>query len=66
MKKFEIGMGIIKELDDLGRLCIPKEMRDMFHFDKKVEVVVTEEGVLIRNSKYVLVEKSKLTELGVE
>ncbi len=50
-------VGIIKEIDNLGRLVIPKEMRDLFGFGKSVEVVVTNEGVLIRNPKYMLVEK---------
>ena len=59
MKKLEVGAGVLKELDKLGRLCIPKEMRDMFKLEKNVEVVVTTEGVLIRNPKYILVEKSK-------
>ena len=50
-------IGIIKEFDNLGRIVVPKEMRDLFGFEKRVEVVVTEEGVLIRNPKYILVEK---------
>lgn len=50
-------IGIVKEMDNLGRIVIPKEMRDMFKLDKSVEVVVTEEGVLIRNPKFVLIEK---------
>ncbi len=57
MKKLTIGFGILKELDPLGRLCIPKEMRNMFHLEKDVEVIVTEEGLLIRNPKFILVEK---------
>lgn len=58
MKKLADGMGIIKELDNLGRLVIPKEMREMFKFEKAVEVVVTTEGVLVRNPEYILVKKS--------
>ena len=50
-------IGIIKEIDNLGRLVIPKEMRDLFEFGKSVEVIVTNEGVLVRNPKYVLVER---------
>ena len=52
-------IGIIKEFDNLGRIVIPKEMRSLFGLERKVEVVVTEAGVLIRNPKYVLVEKEK-------
>lgn len=53
-------IGILKEIDNLGRLVIPKEMRDLFSFEKEVEVIVTDEGVLIRSPKYCLIEKSKL------
>ena len=35
-------IGIIKEVDNLGRLCIPKEMRQLFKLEKEVELVVTE------------------------
>ena len=49
--------GIIKEIDNLGRLVIPKEFRERFHLDKEVEILATENGVLIRNPEYVLVKK---------
>lgn len=49
-------IGVIREFDSLGRLVIPKEMRTLFNFSGKVEIVVTENGVLIRNPKYKLVE----------
>jgi len=49
-------IGIIREFDNLGRLVIPKEMRVLFNFEKEVEIVVTEEGVLLRNPRYKLVE----------
>ena len=51
------NLGILKSFDDLGRLVIPKEMRDLFGFEKTVEVVVTTEGVLLRNPQYILVKK---------
>ena len=53
-------VGILKEIDTVGRLVIPKEMRETFKLDKNVELVVTEEGVLVRNPKYKLVEKEKV------
>ena len=34
-------IGVIKEIDNLGRLVIPKEMRETFKLDKSVELVVT-------------------------
>lgn len=49
-------VGIIKEIDNLGRIVIPKEMRERLSLDKNVEVIITEEGVLIRNPEYKLVK----------
>ena len=51
-------VGIIKEIDKLGRIVIPKEFRERFGMEKEVEILVTEEGVLIRNSEYILVRKT--------
>ena len=59
-------IGIIKELDSLGRLVIPKEMRDLFGLAKEVEVIITEEGILLRNPKYQLVKKEDLKALQVK
>ena len=49
------NVGIIKEIDPLGRIVIPKEFRERLMLDKRVEVVLTERGVLIRNSEYELI-----------
>jgi bifunctional DNA-binding transcriptional regulator/antitoxin component of YhaV-PrlF toxin-antitoxin module len=56
------NLGIIKELDKLGRLVIPKEMRDLFLLNEYVEIVITNEIILIRNPKYVLVKREKDTD----
>jgi AbrB family looped-hinge helix DNA binding protein len=48
-------VGIIKEIDSVGRIVIPKEFRERLHLDKKVEVILIKEGVLIRNSEYELI-----------
>ena len=50
------SVGVIKEIDNLGRIVIPKEFRDRLGLEKKVEVVLTGEGILIRNSAYKLVK----------
>ena len=52
----ENKVGIIREFDNLGRLVVPKEMRTLFNFQKEVEIVVTENGVLLRNPEYRLVK----------
>ena len=50
------NVGIVREIDPVGRLLIPKEIRDRLKFDDKVELVITPEGLLIRNSEYKLVK----------
>ena len=53
-------IGIRRELDKLGRICIPIEMRRLFNLEDEVELLVTKDGVLLRNPKYVLVKKEDL------
>ena len=47
-------IGIIKEFDKLGRLVIPKELRERYALVGKVEIIATENGILIKNPEYVL------------
>ena len=51
-------IGVLKEIDSLGRLVIPKEMRETLKLERNVELIVTKEGILIRNPQYILVKKS--------
>lgn len=51
-------VGITKEIDKLGRIVIPKEFRDRFNLVDEVEIVLTKEGILIRNKEYVLVKSN--------
>ena len=50
--------GVKKEIDKLGRICIPKEMRALFNLDGEVEIRVTKDGLLITNPEYILVKRS--------
>ncbi len=61
--KMKKRIGIVKEIDSMGRLVIPKEMRTLFFMDKEVELVVTDEGVLIRNPEYRLVPKEMMVKV---
>ena len=51
------AIGIVKEIDRVGRIVIPKEFRERLGLEDYVEMVLTSEGVLIRSSKYTLVKK---------
>ena len=51
-------IGIIKEFDKLGRIVIPKELRDRYGLWGKVEIVATQNGILIQNPQYVLTERN--------
>ncbi len=53
-------VGIIKEIDNLGRIVIPKDYRERLSLEKEVEIVLTTSGVLIRNPEYKLVKKPRL------
>ena len=49
-----IKIGIIKKFDKLGRIIIPKELRDRYELNETVEIIATENGVLLRNPQYIL------------
>ena len=50
------NIGIIKEIDRLGRLQIPKEIRNRLGLDKNIELIITDEGLLIKSDEYRLVK----------
>ena len=52
-------VGVVKEIDKLGRICIPKEMRKLFGLEREVEVKLTPQGILITNPEYVLIRKDE-------
>lgn len=52
------SIDVMKEIDKLGRLVIPKEFRDRLLLGTEVEVVLTEDGVLIRNPEYKLIKQN--------
>lgn len=49
------SVGIIKDIDKLGRIVIPKEYRDRYCLNEEVEIIATESGILMRNPEYMLV-----------
>lgn len=48
--------GIIKEIDSLGRLHIPKEIRKRLGLNKSVELILTDSGLLVKSTDYQLVK----------
>ncbi len=50
------GIGIIREIDKNGRVVIPKEMRERVFLNESVEILLTDNGVLVRNAEYDLVK----------
>ena len=53
------NVGIVKEIDNLGRIVIPKDLRKRFGLEESVELVVTQNGILIRSLKYKLVKRAE-------
>ena len=49
-------IGIMKDIDNLGRLQIPKDIRKRLGLGNRVQLVLTEEGLLIKSDEYKLVK----------
>ena len=56
LRDFMKFIGIIKEIDKLGRIVIPKELRERYGLTENVEIITTTSGLVLRNPKYELVE----------
>ena len=50
-------IGIIKEIDSLGRLQIPKDIRTRLGLGERVELVITKDGLLIKSPDFVLTRR---------
>ena len=44
------NIGIVRKVDSLGRVTLPKELRRVFKLDKddEIEILATDEGILLR------------------
>jgi len=44
------NIGIMRKVDSLGRVTLPKEMRRLFKLEKEelVEIMATDQGILLR------------------
>ncbi len=54
------SVGIRKEIDKLGRIYIPKELRALYGLEKEVELVPTPQGVVLRSPEYVLIRRKEI------
>ena len=52
-------IGIKRTIDKIGRIYLPIEMRQLYGFEKEIELQPTTEGILIKNPDYVLVKKEE-------
>ena len=52
-------IGIIKELDSLCRIVIPKELRERYGLKNEVELIATKDGILLKSPEYKLVKIEK-------
>ena len=55
MKEPNLGetLGIIRHVDDVGRICIPREIRKSFSIktDDAVEIFATQRGIFIKKKE---------------
>ena len=56
-------IGILKEFDKLGRIVIPKELRDRFALQDKVEIIATKNGILLKSPEYYLCKRDDKSSL---
>ena len=54
-------IGIIKEFDKLGRIVIPKELRERYGLLCEVEIIATDDGILLKSNDYILVKKENIS-----
>lgn len=54
----ELRIGMIRKIDNLGRVTIPKEYRDFYHMNEQDSICLidTPDGLLLTNPKYKVVE----------
>lgn len=53
------NIGIIKKIDNLGRICIPKDLRERYELNCEIELIMTKDGILVRNADTSTLDTSK-------
>ena len=49
--------GIVRRIDELGRIVIPKDLRERYALNNKVEIIDTKDGILIKSPEYFISKK---------
>ena len=47
----------MRKVDKLGRIVIPKDLRERYALNNKVEIIATKDGILIKSPEYFLSKK---------
>ena len=56
-------VGITKKLDELRRVTIPIEYLRNYGIEKFIEIIPTQDGILIRSPLYTLVKRSEINKI---
>ena len=51
--------GIKLEVDSIGRIYIPKRIREQYGIEKEIEVLLHDEGIYLRSPRYALVAREE-------
>ena len=56
-----MGLEVIRQMDKLGRICIPKDFRKSFDItkDTRLLLVMTDEGILLKKRELQITEEKK-------
>ncbi len=57
----ETMVGIIKEINNVGGIVIPKDIRERFGLTESVEIILISSGILLRNPEYKLIKVDSQT-----
>ncbi len=52
-------VGIIKQINEVGRIVIPNELRERYGLTDCVELIATKNGIIMRAPEYRLVKVDK-------
>jgi len=53
LKELEMNLGIVRKMDELGRIVIPKELRDKYDLEEgtEIEIFAKDDEIILRKYK---------------